>query len=307
MKAGVELYIPPPTHSSKGLCAFPGCVNQRLAKSLCSGHYHQTTRGEEPSQLRTHPEHPSRLKVCSVEWCEKPFFGKGYCDVHYRQSRTRLGITPPGFNRGKTPPSECTVENCDRKAVAHGGMCQTHVKHMREYGVVHPIRHREYGRSCGFDGCRKKHVAQGLCASHRQQQRDGKQLTPLKQLRKTDFNDPSTWRRVKASGGYISLTVQRNYVTKSIFEHRYVMQQHLGRDLLDGENVHHLNGVRHDNRIENLELWSYSQPPGQRAIDKLNWARELMELYGPIESELNEQRDRSKSFHEPLDIAEEGA
>jgi hypothetical protein len=33
----------------------------------------------------------------------------------------------------------------------------------------------------------------------------------------------------------------------------------------------------------------------------------MMELYGPIESELNEQRDRSKSFHEPLDIAEEGA
>ena len=60
-------------------------------------------------------------------------------------------------------------------------------------------------------------------------------------------------------------------------------------------------------QARNLELWSRSQPPGQRAIDKLNWARELMELYGPIESELNEQRDRSKSFHEPLDIAEEGA
>ena len=73
------------------------------------------------------------------------------------------------------------------------------------------------------------------------------------------------------------------------------------------ENVHHLNGDRGDNSPRNLELWSRSQPSGQRALDKLNWARELMELYGPIESELNEQRDRSKSFHEPLDIAEEGA
>ena len=85
------------------------------------------------------------------------------------------------------------------------------------------------------------------------------------------------------------------------------MEQHLGRKLLPKENVHHLNGDRGDNSPRNLELWSRSQPPGQRAIDKLNWARELMELYGPIESELNEQRDRSKSFHEPLDIAEEGA
>ena len=85
------------------------------------------------------------------------------------------------------------------------------------------------------------------------------------------------------------------------------MEQHLGRKLLPKENVHHLNGDRGDNSPRNLELWSRSQPSGQRAIDKLNWARELMELYGPIESELNEQRDRSKSFHEPLDIAEEGA
>jgi hypothetical protein len=39
-----------------------------------------------------------------------------------------------------------------------------------------------------------------------------------------------------------------------ILEHRYVMQEHLGRPLTDKETVHHINGDRADNQIENLEL-----------------------------------------------------
>ena len=55
-------------------------------------------------------------------------------------------------------------------------------------------------------------------------------------------------------------------------EHRIVMEDILGRPLVKGESVHHLNGFREDNRRENLELWVTPQRFGQRLDDLLAYA-----------------------------------
>ena len=87
------------------------------------------------------------------------------------------------------------------------------------------------------------------------------------------------WRggRKKTRQGYIDIYMPGHPVGRSyVLEHRLVMEDHLGRYLKAGEKVHHRNGVRDDNRPENLELWTTGHPPGQRVSDLVEWAQEIL-------------------------------
>lgn len=131
---------------------------------------------------------------------------------------------------------------------------------------------------CDFNPCDREVYAKELCNRHWKQSRSGRELTPIK------FKAKNGEARSITKDGYVVVSSKGhpNAWTNgyAILEHVLVMSNHLGRALLPGENVHHKNGNRQDNRLDNLELWLVSQPAGQRLEDKAIWVKEFIAIYG---------------------------
>ena len=135
------------------------------------------------------------------------------------------------------------------------------------------------GRLCSVPGCGRPHKAQGYCPAH------------YKRLVASGHPEPSRPIREVAGDGHLNhgywvIPVPKRLRrlvggAKRIGEHRLIMALHLGRPVLPDEVVHHRNGNRTDNRIENLELWSTAHPKGQRVEDLVAFGVEMLSLYAP--------------------------
>lgn len=207
-------------------------------------------------------------RTCSVQDCGRACLARGWCGMHYQ--RWKIHGSPDG-----RPIKFCDVNGCD-EVVLRRQWCMKHYARWRKHGDP-TVTKKEFippGAVCSVEGCNKPVRCKSLCGLH--YGRYKKHGDPTVTFKRHDGAGTIT------VGGYRSMHRPQHPNADSrgnIMEHRLVMSEMLGRPLFPDENVHHINGVRDDNRPENLELWSSSQPAGQRVEDKVAWAKMILTRY----------------------------
>ena len=202
-------------------------------------------------------------EVCIAhdETCTSMKWGcRGFCGGHY--SRWKKGELPESIKPNPKSTTAKSIRKC-----SHPSCERMQVKTHRSSSIwCYPHRHR-HERGLDMDAPVRPEGWKGRRA------RNARVNT-----------NPGGWGEWKVNGAGYLHRHRKNLVTGKVegqLQHRHFVEESIGRPLLPKESVHHKNGVRNDNRLENLELWSGSHPSGQRISDKVEWATELLKTYAP--------------------------
>lgn len=285
-------------------CRIDGCRNlvktdgrgavRRIARGLCRTHHEAQLRISALSR----PDRP----ICVVKDCGQPVLvlKAGLCSAHYNCSQRGVDCHFVGARLDQAKfltdyeGPVCSVIGCSRRAASRG-LCRLH-RDRQKRGIAEdaPLPQQNEGRTCRALGCDRKAEDGGLCGAHAIRSRkyredDARFLAPIagREARTSGF-------RQKSKHGYISVYVPadtpgahqqhfKRYTAWYMFEHRYVMQNWLGRSLLPREQVHHRDGNRENNHIDNLELKSGSHGNGINIIDGIQASLDWVEQYGDLD------------------------
>lgn len=253
-------------------CSAKDCPKQATKKGLCSSHYQQHRRGRPLTPLRFCAP-TGEQRVCRFSSCGRPATKRGLCPGHYQQEKAGRTLSPL---REVAPGRICSGPSCNRVSVCKG-LCDGHYQQLRAGKDLRPLQRLQSG--CDFPGCVRPHEARGLCYLHYTQATDNKELresvraaSPVAVVqeegyaRVTLFGTSISGRRGevvgeafvslgdvpivslhrwrKNAGGYVGTKVSGRFVSM----HRMLMSA--PPDL----EVDHIDGVRHNNRRENLRL-----------------------------------------------------